>query len=104
MEPHQGMQLLAFWRRLAVHRRPAAIFVAAGFLCLLGYFNLPEPGSAAGYLALSALPILAIVTGARLHRPNDLRPWLMLAAGQAAFFLGDLIWYAEYLRAEVEPV
>ena len=81
-----------FWRQLGHHRRQIAAYVVVGLGCFLGYFMLPQPGSAVSYLTLSGLPMLAIAAGVRRHRPSDVLPWLMLILGQGAFFLGDMIW------------
>ena len=37
---------------------------------------------------------MAILAGIRIHRPASRLPWLLLAAGSALFWLGDLYTYS----------
>ena len=60
----------------------------------LGYAAGPEPlssGPVFNLLGLSA--VLAIVIGARVHRPRRAVAWHWLAAGQALFVAGDVLAY-----------
>ena len=41
---------------------------------------------------VSILAVIAIVVGIRRNRPARPRAWYLLAAGQGAFAMGDLIW------------
>ncbi|MDI1465170.1 diguanylate cyclase [Catellatospora sp. KI3] len=48
--------------------------------------------------------VLAILIGIRLHRPARRAPWYLLAAGQAAYLLGNLHWYVAAAVADRPPV
>ncbi len=47
------------------------------------------------YLVIAALPVVALLAGPLVHRPRTSAPWLWLAAGQAAFLVGDVIWFSD---------
>ncbi|HVM30458.1 MAG TPA: PAS domain S-box protein [Candidatus Limnocylindrales bacterium] len=49
-------------------------------------------GADLAYLLVSLLPLVAIPLGVLIFRPRSAWPWLLLAAGQAAFFVGDVVW------------
>jgi diguanylate cyclase (GGDEF)-like protein len=51
-------------------------------------------------VALSAA--VAIILGLRMNRPAHRWPWLLIAAGQATFFIGDVLWVI-YAEMGVEP-
>ncbi len=71
------------------------IISAASFA---GYFALGQGLASVCYLTMSAAAFLAVPIGLRLFKPRDPKPWLILAAGQAAFLIADAIWYAyDYL-------
>jgi diguanylate cyclase (GGDEF)-like protein/PAS domain S-box-containing protein len=89
--------------RFGGHRRLIGLYLAAAGAAFGGYFLLPDPASAASYLVISVMAVGAIWVGVRLHQPAAARPWLLLAAGQVAFLLGDVIWYADYLPEGSAP-
>lgn len=71
-------------------------FVGVGLVVLASYYALPAAGVEsravlAGYPALTAAAAIAVLVGVALHRPVAPAPWLLLAAGQSAYVVGD--WY-----------
>ena len=54
----------------------------------------PLQGSAWLMNLLGLSPVVAILAGIRIHRPASRLPWLLLAAGSALFWLGDLYTYS----------
>jgi diguanylate cyclase (GGDEF)-like protein len=69
-------------------------YLLIGALAGLGYL-LMETGSVAQHLwydAIGASAVVAIVIGTRRHRPASPWPWYLMAAGQACFVVGDVLW------------
>ena len=54
----------------------------------------PFKGSGPLMNLIGLSPVLAILAGIRIHRPASKLPWLLLAAGSALFWLGDLYTYS----------
>src|SRR5512132_2565682 len=81
-------------------------FLAFGVLLGAVYFAVPSPVSKVATWGLAGLaPVVAILVGVRLHRPARPLPWLLLAAGQLAFTIGDLIFYVhDYLLHRELPL
>jgi len=79
------------------------IYVAVAAVSLIAYFTLPQPAAAVAFTAGSILPLVGIAIGLRINGPRDIRPWLLLAAGQAAFLVADVTWFLAYLPAEIAP-
>ena len=52
----------------------------------------PGMGSAYASLFVACLPVVAVLAGIRLYRPSDVRPWYLLAVGQAMVPIADVIW------------
>ena len=82
----------------------AAYLVFGAVLCALylcGRRRSKGSGPLMNLIGLS--PVVAIVVGIRRHRPASKLPWLLLAAGSALFWLGDLYTYSypHLLGAEV---
>ena len=73
-------------------RRPAAwkVNLAFGIAGLAAYLLT---GSDLLMNALGLSPVVAIGIGVRRHRPAARAAWILLAAGCAAFWLGDLYTY-----------
>ena len=80
----------------------AYLLVGAG-LCVLYVSVPPFKGSGPLMNLIGLSPVVAILVGIRLHRPASRLPWLLLAAGSALFWLGDLYTYSypHLLGAEV---
>jgi signal transduction histidine kinase len=73
---------------------PARIYLVAGLAAIGLYFVLPwnSPVQSFVYDAIAASSALAIVVGIRINRPRLSVVWYLLAAGQLAFAVGDVIF------------
>lgn len=85
--------------RAALARQSGAVgaYLLIGSLALGLYFVADVTTGSVAYLIISALPVVALLVGPLVHRPRSVLPWLWLAAGQAAFFVGDVIWFSDQL-------
>ena len=65
-----------------------------GALLIALFFALPAGSveQSSVYDALGLAMVGASLVGIRLHRTSGWLPWLILAAGQAAFVFGDILW------------
>lgn len=83
-------------------RTPWRVYAAAAFLAVAAYFVMP-PGRVADalYVATGMSCVVAIVVGTRVQRPSSVVPWLVLAAGQAAWVGGDAVY--SWLEATGAP-
>ena len=90
-----GTNSFARWRgRLSLALAAyAMVAVAAVALCL----HEDALVAGLGFLLASALPLVGLPLGLRLFRPASLAPWLLLWAGQVAFFLGDVVRFGTEL-------
>ena len=74
-------------------------YLVAGLIAMFAFALLPRGSRAQDvvYDGVSISAAIVILLGVRLHRPANHYPWLLIAAGQFAFFVGDLLWviYAE---------
>jgi hypothetical protein len=80
------------------------VYLAFGaVLCAFYLWIPPFKGSGPLMNLIGLSPVLAILVGVRRHRPASTLPWLLLAAGSALFWLGDLYTYSypHLLGAEV---
>jgi PAS domain S-box-containing protein len=77
-------------------------YLGAAGLAIWLYFVSDGLVEAAAYLFPSVLALIALITGPIVYRPASRLPWRFLALGQAAFVLGDLIWFS-YDLAGVDP-
>jgi len=70
------------------------IYLAAVTTASVVYFLLPPASLAQNtlYDAIALSAAAAILVGVRMQRPAHPWPWLLLAAAQFLFFLGDLLW------------
>jgi diguanylate cyclase (GGDEF)-like protein len=81
-------------RRSFARSGPWLAYLAAGTMGL-AIHALLETGSLAQsflYDVIGASAILVALAGVRRHRPDRMAPWLLIAAGQALFVAGDLVW------------
>jgi diguanylate cyclase (GGDEF)-like protein/PAS domain S-box-containing protein len=80
-------------------RAPWVAFLAFGVLLGVVYFAVASPVSKVVVWGLAGMaPVLAILVGVRWHRPAHRLAWLLLAAGQLVFTVGDMIFYVhDYL-------
>ena len=74
--------------------RPARIFLLCGLGAVAAYLLVPHSLRDDWYRAISLAAIVAIVAGVQLNKPRIRLPWLLFAAGQACFFVGD--WLFNY--------
>jgi len=90
---HQGRGL---WR----------IYIVGGLAAIAAYIALPVGlWQDALYVALSLATLVAIVVGARLHRPPRTAPWLVMAVGQVLWVVADAVgnWQADVLGVDRFP-
>jgi signal transduction histidine kinase len=68
------------------------IYLAAGLVLIAGYFALQSgrPQSVL-YDVVGGTAVAAILLGIRMHRPQTWWPWLLFAAGNAFFVIGDIV-------------
>ena len=87
---------LPWWRR----------FLGLGVALGVVYFAVPSPVSKVMTWGVAGLaPVVAILVGVRWHRPARAGAWLLFAAGQAAFTVGDMIFYVnDYLLHHELPL
>jgi signal transduction histidine kinase len=73
--------------------RVGAIFLAAALALTVAYFVVPR-GAAQNDIneVIGIASALAIVLGVRLNRPSFPLPWLLFAAGNLLFALGDVVF------------
>jgi diguanylate cyclase (GGDEF)-like protein/PAS domain S-box-containing protein len=72
-----------------------AIYLALGaLLCAVYLWVPPLKGSGPLMNLIGLSPVLAILFGIRRYQPASKLPWLLLAAGSALFWLGDLYTYS----------
>ena len=78
-------------------------YLAAGAAAVLLYLLLGPAGplpfsvpTIVPYSLVSASAVAALLVGVHVNRPQDPRPWQLLAAGQVAFLLSHLIGWAFY--------
>lgn len=75
---------------------------AIGAVLLVAFFLLPagsvEQSVVYDLVGLGAVAVALL--GLRLHRPADLEPWLLMAAGQLAFVIGDILWTISTAQGE----
>src|SRR5215831_18094318 len=71
-------------RSMHLRLTPLTAYLAVGAALVAVHWLLPT-----GSLTQS---FLYDVIGVRLHRPDRALPWLLMAAGQALFVAGDLLW------------
>ena len=72
---------------------------------IAAYPFLPDAAQLVVYHLIGLVAVGGIVAGVRLHRLPRPLPWLLLAAGQLAFALGDGLWdlYDRVLGASPSP-
>ncbi len=65
-------------------------YLGIGLLAILTYYQLPASVQGLWYAGLGCATLFAIVSGIRLHRPVQARPWLVFALGQLLIIAGNL--------------
>ena len=77
--------------------RPARIFLACGLVSIAAYLAVPVQFRETWYYRGVALAgIVAILAGVALNKPRLRTPWILFAAGQACFFVGDWLFSDGY--------
>jgi len=73
-----------------------------GALLLLAFFALPQASTEQSivYDVIGVFAIAAAIVGIGYHRPVGWRPWLLVAAGQLAFVVGDILWTIYAIQGE----
>ena len=80
---HVGVNVHTAWRW----------FVVGGGVLAVAHHVLPESLSRGMvHAAVGIAAVAAIVLGIRMHRPRVVLPWALLAAGTAAWAVGDVLW------------
>ncbi len=81
-------------RQIQIRRSAWAAFLAAGVVALAVHAAMPPASLEQSLLydTVAATAVLAILAGLAMHAPGHRWPWLALAAGQASFVVGDLLW------------
>ena len=75
-----------------------ALFLGLGAAVTVGYYVLPRLGGpqvaqSITYIVVSTLAALTVFVGVLIHRPPGKLPWLVLAAAQAMYSIGDTIYF-----------
>jgi diguanylate cyclase (GGDEF)-like protein len=81
-------------------------YLAAGVAALVLHAALPTGSTAQSLLydAIGASAVVIALVAVRRFRPDRRLPWLLMAAGQALFVAGDLVWnYYEAIGEEPFP-
>ena len=71
------------------------VYLAIGALASVAYFTVPGmEGNGLVFSLIGLSAAAAIVVGAVRNRPRQLLPWMLFAAAQVSFVVGDLLYYA----------
>ncbi len=71
------------------------VYLALGALVSVAYFCVPGlKGNGLVFSLIGLSAAVAIVVGALRNRPRQLLPWMLFAAAQVSFVIGDLLYYA----------
>ncbi len=81
-------------------------YLAGGGLVVAAYLAVPDgvPRDVA-YVAVGLSSVVAIVVGARRHRPRRAAAWYWMAAGQLSWVMGDALysWYQDVANTSPFP-
>jgi PAS domain S-box-containing protein len=73
----------------------AVAYLVVGVLASVAYFVVPGArGNGLIFSLIGLSAAVAIVVGALRNRPRQLLPWMLFAAAQVSFVVGDLLYYA----------
>jgi PAS domain S-box-containing protein len=71
------------------------VYLALGALASVAYFTVPGMrGNGLVFSLIGLSASAAIVVGAIRNRPRQRLPWMLFAAAQVSFVIGDLLYYA----------
>src|SRR5262252_7721537 len=81
-------------RSMHLRLTPLTAYLAVGAALVAVHWLLPTGSLTQSFLydVIGASAVIAALIGVRLHRPDRALPWLLMAAGQALFVAGDLLW------------
>src|SRR5215471_2543056 len=81
-------------RSMHLRLTPLTACLAVGAALVAAHWLLPTGSLTQSFLydAIGAAAVVGALVGIRLHRPDRPVPWLLMAAGQALFVAGDLLW------------
>jgi diguanylate cyclase (GGDEF)-like protein len=82
------------------------VYLAVGLVAILGYYAVPSGiWQDVAYLALGVSGVCAILAGVRIHRPARRLPWLLMAAGQLTWVVGDALdsWFRDVEKVSTYP-
>lgn len=73
----------------------AMLYLAFGALASAAYFTIPGlEGNGLVFSLIGLSAAVAIVVGAVRNRPRQRLPWMLFAAAQVSFVVGDLLYYS----------
>ena len=74
--------------------RRSGAYLAVGVALTAAYFALPRGGDAQSVLydTIGGATVVAILAGIRLNRPATAVPWMLFAAANAVFVVGDVLY------------
>ena len=78
-------------------------YLVAGAAATGVYYLLPRPGQAVLNVLVGCSAVAAIAAGIRSFRPAGAAAWWLLAGGQAAFVVGDVLFSVFELVLKVDP-
>ena len=71
------------------------VYLALGTVASVAYFAVPGmEGNGLVFSLIGLSAAAAIVVGALRNRPRHILPWMLFAAAQVSFVIGDLLYYA----------
>ena len=71
------------------------VYLALGATASVAYFTVPGmEGNGLVFSLIGLSAAAAIIVGALRNRPRRLLPWMLFAAAQVSFVVGDLLYYA----------
>lgn len=78
-----------------MQRNGGVAYLTAGVLAVVGYFTVPGMrGNGLVFSLIGLSAAVAILVGALINRPKPLAPWILFAAAQVSFVVGDILYYA----------
>jgi signal transduction histidine kinase/DNA-binding response OmpR family regulator len=79
-----------------IFQRAWLLFLALGVVVAGAYLLLSGAAQATLYNLIGTSSVIAILVGARHHRPEPVLPWYVIAFGVALFVSGDVIFFNIY--------
>jgi diguanylate cyclase (GGDEF)-like protein len=81
-------------RSMHLRVTPLTAYLAVGAVLVAVHWLLDTGSLTQSFLydIIGASAVVAALIGVRMHRPDRALPWILMAAGQALFVAGDLLW------------